>query len=150
MKRKFDAEKDLSNNVKGYVQQVSPVKKGNTTTFFDGYIQTDTNQYKRFVCFDKDKHDLLHLAASNKRPLKFTDVKEVPSRIDSTKTDILVNTRSKVEVAKLDFMHSKKDKDDINARLTVQEIQKIPEKTQVSSRATVRKQQFSYGVVGIF
>jgi hypothetical protein len=36
---------------------------------------------------------------SIKSPLKLTEVREVPSRIDATKTDIIVNNRSKVVIA---------------------------------------------------
>jgi hypothetical protein len=61
MKRKLEADKDLTNVAK--VQQISPVKQGNRAAYFDGYIQTNTNHFKRFVCFDNEKHEVLHLAA---------------------------------------------------------------------------------------
>lgn len=63
MKRKLEADKDLTNVAKGFVQQISPVKQGNRAAYFEGYIQTNTNHFKRFVCFDKEKHEVLHLAA---------------------------------------------------------------------------------------
>ena len=146
MKRKLEADKDLTNVAKGFVQQISPVKQGNRAAYFDGYIQTNTNHFKRFICFDKEKHEVLHLAAVNQSPLKLTEVREVPSRIDATKTDIIVNNRSKVEVGKLDFMYTRKQ-EETNARLTVLEIQKVPEKNQVYINQIKSKVLFKVGTL---
>jgi len=37
MKRKLEADKDLTNVTKGFLQQISPVKQGNRAAYFDGY-----------------------------------------------------------------------------------------------------------------
>ena len=55
----------------------------------------------------------------------------MPSRIDATKTDIIVNNRSKVVIEELDCMYTPKQVEETNARFTVLEIQKVPEKNPV-------------------
>ncbi|XP_033726298.1 uncharacterized protein LOC117315965 [Pecten maximus] len=106
-KRKYNDE-DGQNSCTGYIHDVSPIKRSKANNpYFEGTIQTADRQYQRLVCFDTNKHGTLQAAATSKTPLKLSSIKQSPSRADSTKSDVVINQSSTLElkVRKLDFDH---------------------------------------------
>ena len=127
------AKRELADNeVTGYLHEVSPIKisKANNS-YFVGKLQTDTNVFQKMVCFDQTKHSSFHEATAAKTPVKICNVKNVQSREDSSKIDVLVNAKSQMHVVRnLNFQHHLDDSvaDD---NKTLEEILHIPEKNKV-------------------
>ena len=87
--------------VQGFLHHISPVKMSRSNChYFEATIQLDKESYSRVVCFDKTKHDSMTGASSAKTPVKWTNIKVIPSRLNSTEKDILVNFKNTVEIAK--------------------------------------------------
>ncbi|XP_069109877.1 uncharacterized protein [Argopecten irradians] len=107
-KRKLSDLEDTQGSCTGYIHNLSPIKRSKANNpYFEGTIQTADRQYQRLVCFDVAKHGTLQGAATAKTPLKLSNIKQSPSRSDATKSDVVINQSSTLElkIRKLDFDH---------------------------------------------
>ena len=85
----------------GYICDVSPpMIAANNRKYFIGMFQRSSSRYEKFVCFDKEKHGTLSAACAAHTPLKLVNTRSVPSRMDSTKTEIILNDKTAIEVAR--------------------------------------------------
>lgn len=126
------AKREREDEVAGYLHAVSPIKiSKSNNSYFVGKLQTDTNVFKKMVCFDQSKHSSFHEATAAKTPIKICNVRKVQSREDSAKVDVLVNAKSQMHVVRsLTFQHHADDNvDDENKSLA--DILHIPEKNKV-------------------
>lgn len=129
-KRSVDGQ--IVNSASGFVHKVSPLKtSANNVMYFDCVLQTDTSKFRRMVSFDKEKHATLVQASNVKSPVTLTNTREVPSRRDSTETEILVNNKSNLQAAKgltFKFATMPEEKERI---MKISDIEKVPPKNQV-------------------
>lgn len=128
---------DLDGNaVSGYIQDVSPIKiSAKNYPYFQGIIQTDTDVYRKIVCFDVQKHGNLNQAHLSKTPVKLQRVNFAPNKEDASKSDILINQRSTINTGSLNFQfyqQPEKESGKTQGKKTVLAINNIPEKNSVS------------------
>lgn len=65
------AKREREDEVAGYLHSVSPIKiSKSNNSYFVGKLQTDTNVFKKMVCFDQSKHSSFHEATAAKTQLK--------------------------------------------------------------------------------
>lgn len=122
--------------VSGFIQHVSPVKTSRTNNrYFNATLQIQRDTFSKVACFDPSKHSVLVEASNARTPLKLNDVQIVPSKFDSSKSEVLVNYKTEVEVCReLAFTYQRKEIDDTAGEKTrtIQEIQNIPEYNKVT------------------
>lgn len=124
-------------SVCGFIQHVSPIKTSRTNNkYFNATVQVQRDTFKKVACFDVMKHSTLVEASQARTPLQLTDVQIVPSRLDSAKTEVLVNYKSRVEVSRqLSFSYQKSTEDDHDSAgekfKTLKEVQNTPEFNKV-------------------
>ena len=88
-----------SSDLAGFIHNVSPLKVSkNNNKYFDADFQDGSSEYKRLVCFDSRKHNTLSEAEKARKALCFSNVKLGMNLKDSTKTDIILNDRSTIQV----------------------------------------------------
>lgn len=131
-KIKIDEEKP---SISGYIQNVSPIRTSRTNSrYFNAVVQTERNEFNRVACFDIGKHSVLVDASSTQTPLKLSDVQLVPSRLDASKSEVLLNHKTKVEVCRrLNFNFKKlpdEDKDGEKVK-NLADVQATPEHNKV-------------------
>lgn len=131
--KKLNLEEDKT-TVSGFVQNVSPIRTSRTNSrYFNAVVQTKRNKFNRIACFDVSKHSVL--TDEHKPPLKLSDVQLVQSRIDSSKSEVLLNYKTKIEVCRtLDFNYKKSPDDEGKTGekvKTLAEVQAIPEHNKV-------------------
>lgn len=107
MAKKIKLEEKAS--ICGFTQNVSPVKTSRTNSrYFNACVQVQRDTFSKVACFDVGKHSTLMEASNARTPLKLTDVQIVPSRVDASKTEVLINYRTKVEYMQgIEFLVSK-------------------------------------------
>ena len=96
------------------------------TLYFNATIQYQRDTFRKVACFDSSKHSTLMEATI----LKLTDVQIVPSNFDSSKSEVLVNHKTKIEVCRqLSFAYQKSTNDDGmgDKKKTVKEVENTPE-----------------------
>lgn len=78
--------------VSGFIQHVSPVKTSRTNNrYFNATLQIQRDTFSKVACFDPSKHSMLVEASNARTSLKLNDVQIVPSKFDSSKSEVLVN-----------------------------------------------------------
>ena len=131
-KLKLEEEK---NCVSGFIQHVSPMKTSRMNTlYFNATIQYQRDTFRKVACFDSSKHSTLMEASNARTPLKLTDVQIVPSKFDSSKSEVLVNHKTKIEVCRqLSFAYQQSTNDDGmgDKKKTVKEVENTPEYNKV-------------------
>lgn len=100
--------------VSGFIQHVSPVKTSRTNNrYFNATLQIQRGTFSKVARFDPSKHSMLVEASNARTPLKLNDVQIVPSKFDSSKSEVLVNYKTEVEVCReLAFTYQRKEIDD--------------------------------------
>lgn len=133
-KIKIEEEKP---SISGYVQNVSPIRTSRTNSrYFNAIVQTERNEYNRMACFDVGKHSVLVDASTAHTPLKLSDIQLVPSRIDASKSEVLLNHKTKVEVCRtLNFNFKKSPDDDKDGEKvkSLTDVQATPEHNKVNT-----------------
>jgi hypothetical protein len=85
----------------GFIQNVSPVKISRTNSrYFNATVQVQRDTFSKVDCFDVERHSTLVEASNARTPLKLEDVQIVPSCIESFKTEVLMNYKTRVEVCR--------------------------------------------------
>lgn len=119
----------------GFIQNVSPVKTSQTNSrYFNACVQVQRDTFSKVACFDVGKHSTLMEASNRRTPLKLTDVQIVPSRVDSSNTEMLINYRTKVEVCReLNFSYEKLTTDESagEKKKSILDVQSTPEYNKV-------------------
>ncbi|XP_061163774.1 uncharacterized protein LOC133187078 [Saccostrea echinata] len=138
-KIKIEEEKT---SVSGYVQNVSPIRTSRTNSrYFNAIFQTERNEFNRAACFDVAKHSVLMDASQAHTPLKLLDVQLVPSRIDASKSEVLLNHKTKIEVCRtlnFNFKQSPNDDDKDGEKVkSLAEVQATPEHNKVAVEVKV-------------
>lgn len=107
MAKKIKLEEKAS--ICGFTQNVSSVKTSRTNSiYFNACVQVQRDTFSKVACFDVGKHSTLMEASNARTPLKLTDVQIVPSRVDASKTEVLINYRTKVKYMQgIEFLVSK-------------------------------------------
>lgn len=111
----------MTDEVTGYLHNLSPVKKSDKTNYFDVQVQTDS-KVVRGVCFSPQKHSQFASFCKNKSPVKITNItiKDKHSECPS----ILMNNQTQLETAVPTF-----------------EVQKMPPVQNISSLSPVNDRQ---------
>lgn len=133
MAKKIKLEEKAS--ICGFIQNVSPVKTSQTNSrYFNACVQVQRDTFSKVACFDVGKHSTLMEASNARTPLKLTDVQIVPSRVDSSNTEMLINYRTKVEVCReLNFSYKKLTTDESagEKKKSILDVQSTPEYNKV-------------------
>ena len=89
------------NNAVGYVQNLSPTKKGKRRkiSYFDFMLQTSEHGHSRAVCFQESLKASFESYQGSGIPVKIRNVSRKPNFDDPSNLDIIVNNRSTVEMA---------------------------------------------------
>ncbi|XP_061179545.1 uncharacterized protein LOC133188181 [Saccostrea echinata] len=138
-KRQADHAED---SIQGYIHEVSPIKISRANNpYFTGKIQVNTNTFQKIVCFDQSKHAELKSASAARTPIKLCDIRNVPSREDSSKIDILVNSKTTINAVRtLDFRCHNDSNSECSTK-TIEEIELTPEKNQIVNFLIVNNQE---------
>ena len=90
----------MDDELTGYIQNISPLKKSAKTLWFDMQIQTQT-EVVRGVCFSVAKHNSFKKFSDQKSPFK---IKKFNNDTTASTKSVLMSSRIQVEpLAKLSF-----------------------------------------------
>ena len=130
-------------NVIGYVHSVSPTKRSKRKSFpyFDFMLQTETEGYKRVVCFNEKLRSSLDKYQQANVPVKIRNASRSKSTMDDNQTNFLLNKRSRIEEAnnnEVQFEALPLPQPTIQ-QVQLQEINSIDAKTKVDVKALLTK-----------
>lgn len=85
----------------GFIHNVSETKKSKQRSFpyFNFSLQVSDKETHRGVCYDSSKESILRGYQDSRQPATLTNVTKKRSLLDSSKDDIIINKRSRVEPA---------------------------------------------------
>ena len=130
--------------IQGIITELSPIKKGKTTTYFDGEIADDQSR-KRLFGFDKEVRRRLLEHREKNEPVVLSHCEVKQSKF-ADKLEVLVGKSTAVEKSKKVF-HVKKETADKRI-IQLSELEEIPEFTRVTVEVKVEQTDDPMEVAG--
>ena len=144
--------------VEGFVQNLTQIKSGRNSKFFNAILQVSQKDYINMICFSTEMHELLITMSKNKSALKFSGISFLDTRLGSGGKDVTVYKTSKINKTTVKFYTTRPfwsflanfcslqaaecrvtEGDHIHIAITVQSCNNITERATVRGSEIARK-----------